>query len=157
MQSLTARSLPSKIAAFVAIATFAGNLFAQAIVTQSTSDSNSYSKSDTTVHSPPPTAIAPAITSINNDLCTVGASGAVQTQILGLSFGATTTDKNCERLKLAKNLYDMGMKVAAVSTLCQDPRVFAAMENAGTPCPIDGKIGQEAKITWEANPDRKPK
>jgi hypothetical protein len=90
-------------------------------------------------------------------LCTVGASGAVQTQILGLSFGATTTDKNCERLKLAKNLYDMGMKVAAVSTLCQDARVFQAMENAGTPCPIDGKIGQEAKITWEENPDRKPK
>jgi hypothetical protein len=157
MQRTTARSLPSKIAAFVAIATFAGNLFAQAIVTQSTSDSNSYSKSDTTVHTPPPTAIAPAITSINNDLCTVGASGAVQTQILGLSFGATTTDKNCERLKLAKNLYDMGMKVAAVSTLCQDARVFQAMENAGTPCPIDGKIGQEAKITWEENPDRKPK
>ena len=154
---MTARSLPSKIAAFVAIATFAGNVFAQAIVTQSTSDSNSYSKSDTTVHSPPPTAIAPAITSINNDLCTVGASGAVQTQILGLSFGATTTDKNCERIKLAKNLYDMGMKVAAVSTLCQDPRVFDAMNNAGTPCPIDGKIGQEAKISWEENPDRKPK
>jgi hypothetical protein len=157
MKSMTARSLPSKLAAFVAIATFAVSSFAQPIVTQSTSDSNSFSKSDTTVHSPPPTAIAPAITSINNDLCTVGASGAVQTQILGLSFGATTTDKNCERLKLAKNLYDMGMKVAAVSTLCQDARVFQAMENAGTPCPIDGKIGQEAKITWEENPDRKPK
>ena len=79
-------------------------------------DSNSYSKSDsnnnsnstanstTTVKSPPPTAIAPSITSINNDLCTVGASGAVQTQILGLSFGAPTTDKNCERLKLASRL-----------------------------------------------------
>ena len=156
---MTARSLPSKIAAILAAVCFSGSLFAQAIVTQSTSDSNSnsYSKSDTTVHTPPPTAIAPAITSINNDLCTVGASGAVQTQILGLSFGATTTDKNCERLKLAKNLYDMGMKVAAVSTLCQDARVFQAMENAGTPCPIDGKIGQEAKITWEENPDRKPK
>ena len=157
MQRMTARSLPSKIAAILAAVCFSGSLFAQAIVTQSTSDSNSYSKSDTTVHTPPPTAIAPAITSINNDLCTVGASGAVQTQILGLSFGATTTDKNCERLKLAKNLYDMGMKVAAVSTLCQDARVFQAMENAGTPCPIDGKIGQEAKITWEENPDRKPK
>ena len=131
-------------------------------------DSNSYSKSDsnsnqnstsnstTTVKSPPPTAIAPSITSINNDLCTVGASGAVQTQILGLSFGATTTDKNCERLKLASRLYDMGMKVAAVSTLCQDERVFTAMLNAGTPCPVDGKIGQEARVIWESDPDRKP-
>jgi hypothetical protein len=132
------------------------------------SDSNSYSKADsnsnqnstsnstTTVKSPPPTAIAPSITSINNDLCTVGASGAVQTQILGLSFGATTTDKNCERLKLASRLYDMGMKVAAVSTLCQDERVFTAMLNAGTPCPVDGKIGSEARAIWEQDPDRKP-
>ena len=126
------------------------------------SNSNSYSKQDsssnstTTVKSPPPTAIAPSITSINNDLCTVGASGAVQTQILGLSFGATTTDKNCERLKLASRLYDMGMKVAAVSTLCQDERVFTAMLNAGTPCPVDGKIGSEARAIWESDPERKP-
>lgn len=130
------------------------------------SDANNYSKSDsnsnstanstTTVKSPPPTAIAPSITSINNDLCTVGASGAVQTQILGLSFGATTTDKNCERLKLASRLYDMGMKVAAVSTLCQDERVFTAMMNAGTPCPVDGKIGADARAIWESDPERKP-
>jgi hypothetical protein len=122
----------------------------------SNSNSNSNSNSTTTVKSPPPTAIAPSITSINNDLCTVGASGAVQTQILGLSFGATTTDKNCERLKLASRLYDMGMKVAAVSTLCQDERVFTAMLNAGTPCPVDGKIGSEARAIWESDPDRKP-
>ena len=159
MQRTTARSLPSKIAVMITASIFSSYLIAQPIVTDSTSRSytDSTSNSTTTVKSPPPTAIAPAITSINNDLCTVGASGAVQTQILGMSFGTTTTDKNCERLKLAKNLYDMGMKVAAVSTLCQDPRVFEAMNNAGTPCPIDGKIGQEAKITWEENPDRKPK
>jgi hypothetical protein len=63
---------------------------------------------------------------------------------------------NCERIKLAKNLYDMGMKVAAVSTLCQDDRVFTAMMNAGTPCPVDGKIGEEAKRIWDTNPTRKP-
>lgn len=172
----------SKILPIITVMLFVGNVFAQPIVTQSTIDStnrninestststststtnsNSYSKQDsssnstTTVKSPPPTAIAPSITSINNDLCTVGASGAVQTQILGLSFGATTTDKNCERLKLASRLYDMGMKVAAVATLCQDERVFSAMMNAGTPCPVDGKIGAEARAVWEAEPDRKP-
>jgi len=154
---MTARNLPSKIVAMIAVLCFSGSVFSQAIVTQSASDSNSYSKSDTTVHTPPPTAIAPTITSINNDVCAIGASGAVQTQILGMSFGTVTRDMNCERIKLAKNLYDMGMKVAAVSTLCQDPRVFDAMMNAGTPCPVDGKIGQEAKITWDENPDRKPK
>lgn len=135
---------------------------AQTIVTDSTSNStstsNSYNKSDTvsTVKSPPPSAIAPAITTINNDLCVVGASGAVQTQIFGMSFGGTSRDMNCERIKLAKNLYDMGMKVAAVATLCQDRRVFDAMMDAGTPCPVDGKIGVEAKQYWEQNPEKIP-
>nr|NDG05756.1 hypothetical protein [Oxalobacteraceae bacterium] len=63
---------------------------------------------------------------------------------------------NCERIKLSKNLYDMGMKVAAVSLMCQDERVFTAMMNAGTPCPIDGKIGEEAKTVWDKNPKRRP-
>ena len=86
---------------------------------------------------------------MNNDLCAVGVSGAAQTQILGIAIGSTFRDKNCERLKLAKNLYDMGMKVAAVATLCQDERVFVAMLNAGTPCPVNGKIGAEARKEWD--------
>jgi hypothetical protein len=86
---------------------------------------------------------------MNNDLCAVGVSGAAQTQILGIAIGSTFRDKNCERLKLSKNLYDMGMKVAAVATLCQDERVFVAMLNAGTPCPINGKIGAEARKEWD--------
>lgn len=125
---------------------------ADVIQTESTSTSttNSNSKSETTVKSPPPSAIAPSINSMNNDLCAVGVSGAAQTQILGIAIGSTFVDKNCERLKLSKNLYDMGMKVAAVATLCQDERVFVAMKNAGTPCPIDGKIGAEALKEWES-------
>jgi hypothetical protein len=74
-----------------------------------------------------------------------------------MSFGTTTTDKNCERLKLSKTLYDMGMKVAAVATMCQDERVFSAMMMAGTPCPFNGKIGEEARELWAANPDRQPR
>jgi hypothetical protein len=131
---------------------------ADPIVTDSTSRSttDSTSNSTTRVISPPPTAVAPSITSINNDLCAVGVSGAAQTQILGIAIGSTFVDKNCERLKLAGRLYDMGMKVAAVSTLCQDERVFTAMMNAGTPCPVDGKIGEQAKAIWEADPKRQP-
>lgn len=132
---------------------------AQTIVTDSTS--NSYSKSDTnsntTVHSPPPSAISPAVTVINSDVCVTAYSGAAQTQILGISFGSTNRDLNCERLKLARSLYDMGMKVAAVATMCQDRRVFDSMMAAGTPCPIDGKIGADAKVAWEAEPNRIPK
>jgi hypothetical protein len=107
---------------------------------------------------PPPTAIAPAMLSGGNaDLCTTGVSGAAQTQILGISFGSTLRDENCERLKLSKTLYDMGMKVAAVAAMCQDRRVFDAMMAAGTPCPYEGKIGEEAKVSWEANPKKVPK
>lgn len=130
--------------------------YAEPIITDSTSKSTSTSVSETTVKSPPPSAIAPAITSINSDLCTVGVSAAVQTQILGFSSGMTTRDMNCERLKLSKTLYDMGMKVAAVASLCQDERVYLAMLDAGTPCPIDGKIGEAARQAWEDNPHRKP-
>jgi hypothetical protein len=63
---------------------------------------------------------------------------------------------NCERLKLSKTLFDMGMKVAAVATMCQDRRVFDAMLAAGTPCPYEGQIGAQAKAAWEANPEKVP-
>ena len=128
------------------------------IVTENYNESvvDSTSESTTTVKSPPPSAISPSINSSNSDLCTVGVSGAVQTQILGISAGKTVRDMNCEKLKNAKTLYDMGMKVAAVSVMCQDPRIFEAMMNAGTPCPYDGMIGDQAKAAWEANADKKP-
>lgn len=147
-----------KIAAAVLFVMTTSISIAEPIVTDSTSRSttDSTSNSTTTVKSPPPTAVAPAITVINSDVCAVGYSGAAQTQILGISFGGTTTDKNCERLKLARGIYDMGMKVAAVAIMCQDERVFSAMMNAGTPCPADGKIGEQAKAIWEAEPERKP-
>jgi hypothetical protein len=104
---------------------------------------------DTTINSPPPSAISPQISTSNSDLCTVGVAGAVQTQILGISAGRTVRDMNCEKLKNAKTMYDMGMKVAAVSVMCQDERVFDAMLNAGTPCPKDGLVGDKARIAWE--------
>lgn len=106
---------------------------------------------------PPPTAVAPAmISGGNQDLCTTGSSGSVQTQVFGVSSGGTVRDLNCERLKLSKTLYDMGMKVAAVATMCQDRRVFDAMLSAGTPCPVNGKIGTEARVYWEQNPSKIP-
>ena len=124
--------------------------------------SNNINKNDSTITQkivqPPPTAIAPPMMSGGNaDLCTTGASAAVQTQIFGLSMGGTTRDLNCERLKLSKTLFDMGMKVAAVATMCQDRRVFDAMLQAGTPCPYEGKIGAEALAMWELNPNKLPK
>ncbi|NBP58843.1 hypothetical protein EBU71_20325, partial [bacterium] len=139
-------------------------------INQSYSDSNQNVKTDNVntninkseitqrVIQPPPTAIAPAMMSGGGaDLCTTGVSGAAQTQIFGMSLGGTQRDLNCERLKLSKTLYDMGMKVAAVATMCQDRRVFDAMMMAGTPCPYEGMIGEKAKEMWTQNPGKMPK
>jgi len=128
------------------------------IKTDSITNSTITTKSDstTTLKSPPASAITPTINTSNSDLCTFGVAGAIQTQILGISTGTQVTDENCERLKLAKTLYDMGMKVAAVSTMCQDARVFNAMMHAGTPCPYDGMIGPDAKAAWEVNAESQP-
>ena len=147
------------ITGMLMLSSLAANAEDNTIRTESTSNSNvnSNNTSDTTVRSTPPSAISPSINATNSDLCTVGISGAVQTQILGISTGQTYTDENCERLKNAKTLYDMGMKVAAVSMMCQDERVWDAMMKAGTPCPYDGKIGDEAKKLWEKNRQDVPK
>ena len=145
-------------AIFVVTATASYSQQSSPIVTENTSTSTITSETDstTTVYSPPPSAISPSINSSNSDLCTVGVAGAVQTQILGISAGKTVRDMNCEKLKNAKVLYDMGMKVAAVSVLCQDRRVYDAMEMAGTPCPYLGEIGDKAADEWKANPHRIP-
>ena len=126
------------------------------ITTDSTTRSDVNSTTTTTLKSPPPSAITPTMNISNSDLCTVGVAGAVQTQILGISMGTAVRDMNCEKLKNAKTLYDMGMKVAAVSVMCQDQRVFDAMMMAGTPCPYDGMIGEEAKAGWLANSEEVP-
>jgi hypothetical protein len=135
---------------------FASVAFSEPIVTENTSTVTSNSDSTTTVYSPPPSAISPTINASNSDLCTVGVAGAVQTQILGISAGATVRDMNCEKLKNARQLYNMGMKVAAVSVMCQDPRIFEAMMQAGTPCPFDGMVGDAAKAAWNANEGEQP-
>jgi len=124
------------------------------IRTQSTSDSNitTSGQMTTTIKQPPPSAISPQFsTGMNSDLCTIGVAGAVQTQILGISAGTTFTEENCIRLKNAKVMYDMGMKVAAVSVMCQDKKVFDAMLHAGTPCPYNGAIGDQARLGWETH------
>ena len=104
----------------------------------------------------PPTANSPSVVVNNSDVCKTAVAGAVQTQILGISSGITVTDENCERIKLARSLYASGMKVASVSILCQDPRVWDSMAMAGTPCPYMGSIGLDAETGWKENMDMIP-
>ena len=126
-----------------------------AITSAKGADTNTVSSTVVTDKSVP-TANSPSVVVNNSDVCKTAAAGAVQTQILGISSGITITDENCERIKLSRSLYSMGMKVAAVSTLCADPRVWDAMYMAGTVCPYMGSIGEEARVKWEENSDMIP-
>ena len=127
-------------------------------------NSTSVSRNDSTqkvtqrIKTAPPSAIAPSIMSYSQDLCTTGASSAVQTQFFGVSTGRSVRDENCETLKLSKGLYDMGMKVAAVALLCGEStgKVHRAMKMAGTPCPYNGLIGAEAQAAWDENQEDRP-
>ena len=114
----------------------------------STSTTTSTNSSTSNIRSAPPTANAPSFSAQSQDVCATGASAGIQTFGIGVSGGKTFRDMNCERIKLAKVLYDFGMKVGSVALLCQDERVFEAMINAGTPCPVDGKIGKDALAIW---------
>jgi len=125
---------------------------------QSGSSSNSTTTNNSTSNtkSAPPSAGAPSYNSMTQDVCAVGMSLGVQTFGIGISGGKHAIDKNCERLKLARILNDFGMKVAAVAILCQDERVFESMIQAGTPCPIDGKIGKDAQALWSKYDHERP-
>ena len=125
---------------------------------QSGSSSNSTTTNNSTsnVKSSPPSAGAPSYNSMTQDVCAVGVSLGVQTFGIGISGGKHVIDKNCERLKLARILNDFGMKVAAVAILCHDERVFESRIQAGTPCPIDGKIGKEAEALWSKYDHERP-
>ena len=107
---------------------------------------------DTTINykgQPPPTAMAPSLSAMGQDICAVPISGAVSSTVIGVAGGTVINDKNCERIKLSKVLNDLGLKVAAVAVLCQDERVWDAMEMSGSPCPIGGSIGDTARDAWK--------
>ena len=108
--------------------------------------------SSTVVNYTPPTANAPVLPNSNSDICKVGIGGAVQNNVLGIATGVLIDDELCQLLKLSKTQFAFGMKVSAVAILCQAPRVWTSMQDAGTPCPVNGLIGAEAAAYWEENP-----
>ena len=124
--------------------------------TGSESSSTTTNTTNSDIRSAPPSAAAPSYNAMTQDVCAVGISAGIQTFGIGISGGKHMIDENCERLKLARILNDFGMKVAAVAILCQDERVFESMIQAGTPCPIDGKIGKNAMSLWNKYDHERP-
>jgi len=116
--------------------------------TNTTTDNSTTTSTTNGSDIPVNSANSPSYSSMSQDVCSMGVSGSISTLGFGASVGKHIRDLNCERIKLSKVLYDYGMKVAAVSILCQDERVFEAMQMAGTPCPFEGKIGKEAMAQW---------
>ena len=124
--------------------------------TNTTTDNSTTTSTTNGAGIPPPSANSPSYSSMSQDVCSMGVSGSVSTGLFGVSGGKHFIDENCERIKLAKVLQDFGMKVASVAVLCQDKRVHAAMQSAGTPCPFEGKIGPEAQAMWDKYPELRP-
>ena len=117
-----------------------------------TSSAETNTVSSTVVNNTPPTANAPVLPNSNSDICKVGIGGAVQNNVLGIATGVLVDDELCQLLKLSRSQFAYGMKVSAVALLCQDPRVWTSMQDAGTPCPVNGLIGQEAADYWAEHP-----
>jgi hypothetical protein len=130
-------------------------LIFSAITSAKGADTNTVSSTVVTDKSVP-TANAPSVVVNNSDVCKVATSGAIQTNILGIATGVVVDDELCQLLKLSRQLYASGLKVAAISLLAQDPRVFDSLVMAGTPPPYMGSIGQEALQKWRSNPDMVP-
>ena len=108
----------------------------------SSSSSTTNSTSNSNIRSAPPTATSTGVNTSNN--CAIALSGGIQTFSIGVSGGKSYQDETCELIALSKTLSQMGMKVAAISLLCSDERIFQAMFMAKTYCPVEGKISQEA-------------
>ena len=126
-----------------------------ATITDIKAETNTVSSTVVT-NSTPPTANAPTIMNNNSDICKLGIGASVQNNVLGLASGYVVTDQFCETLRASRAMYQYGMKVAAVALLCQDPRVWDSMLDAGTPCPAEGLIGTEAANYWKENPNKIP-
>ena len=131
-------------------------LFVTVAIVVTDTRANTNTVSSTVLNNAPATANAPTVLNSNSDICKIGIGGSVQNNILGVATGYVITDEFCERVRTSRALYSYGMKVAAVSLLCQDHRVWTSMKNAGTPCPVDGLIGAEAAAYWEEFPEKIP-
>lgn len=119
---------------------------------QSGSSSNSTTTNTTNNSTNAKTAVngssAPSMSVYGQDSCVIPLAAGVTVIGFSGSFGSYMRDEECERRKASAVLAKLGMKVASISLMCQDKNVWQAMMDAGTPCPIDGLIGEKAKARW---------
>jgi hypothetical protein len=90
-----------------------------------------------------PTVAAPGLAAAGIETCLGSASGGLSLMGGGFTFGATKVDEGCTVRLLSRQLFAFGLHKAAVALMCQDVRVAAAMEVAGSPCPSFPESGGE--------------
>ena len=112
--------------------------------TTTTNTTNNSTNQKTAVNS----ASAPSMSVYGQDSCVIPLAGGLTVLSFSASVGSYIVDEECERRKSVAVLAKLGMKVAAISLMCQDENVWQAMMDAGTPCPIEGLIGAKAKERW---------
>jgi hypothetical protein len=110
-----------------------------------TNTTNNSTNAETAVNS----SSAPSMSVYGQDSCVIPLAAGVTVIGFSGSFGSYMRDDHCERRKASAVLAKLGMKVASISLMCQDKNVWQAMMDAGTPCPIDGLIGDKAKQRWK--------
>jgi len=92
---------------------------------------------------------APSMSVYGQDSCVIPLAAGITVIGFSGSFGSYYVDPMCEMRKSVAVLAKLGMKVAAISLMCQDENVWLAMASSATYCPIDGLIGEAAKKRWE--------
>lgn len=107
-----------------------------------------YEHGDQTIKNTPSVSGAPLTTS--NDTCMGSSSGSVNVPGFGLGLGSTWTDRNCVMLKNARELWNMGMKAAALALFCTDDNNRMALEITGFVCPQTQRAQQLAAGQAEA-------
>lgn len=106
---------------------------------------------------PANTAVSPSLMSSGTESCLQSISGGLQLVGIGVSSGKYIQDEECNRRRNSITLSNMGMKIAAVSLMCQNADVWRAMLMAATPCPVVkyGKIivGKRAMLEIKQRPE----
>ena len=125
--------------------------------TTDTSTSNTYNGAGSSSQMPVGSAISPTFMSNGSDTCLKGTAGSLQTVAVGFSSGGYELDQDCVRLKYSRMLSTLGLKVAAVSMLCQSVEVYRSMLLAGSPCPFinNGRLvaGKRGLMLIKQNPE----
>lgn len=92
-----------------------------------------------------PSVSGPPLVS-SNDTCMGSSSGSVNAPGIGVSIGTTWTDTNCKMLKNSRELWNMGMKAAAMALMCNDKDNREALELTGFECPQTAAKKKDQKV-----------